>query len=317
MDNRKEIYDKLKDKYQNLEFDSRYEGLLKLASPFYTIFKKNPTNFIGNIPEDGVLLFISNHSNVYDSLVCNYVFRDYKYFVLAGNEPRNEFSGKSFLAHGVYWLDRSDYFDRKNACNFIYDTLKLGGNIALSPEGIWCLNPYKLSLRMGRGTFESCIKASSYQKIYIVPLIINYNYFYDCIFKKYRVKSVDTTICNSILVNDKMDSITLTNQIQDLFWTIKWYYVEKEAMESKKSILIPGSSNEYVFKREEQSIFEWERFTDSLRSQYKLDWEKEKTYEILSREEKLQIEMEKILNVNTHQGYTEPISPDKKLCKKM
>ena len=148
---------------------------------------------------------------------------------------------------------------------------------------------------MGRGTFESCIKASSYQKIYIVPLIINYNYVYDCIFKKYRVKSVDTTICNSILINDKMDSITLTNQIQDLFWTIKWYYVEKEAMESKKSILISGSSNGYVFKRKEQSIFEWERFTDSLRSQYKLDWEKEKTYEILSREEKLQIEMEKII----------------------
>ena len=66
-------------------------------------------------------------------------------------------------------------------------------------------------------------------------------------------------------------------------------------MESNKSILIPGSSNEYVFKREEQSIFEWERFTDSLKSQYELDWEKEKTYEILSREEKLQIEMEKII----------------------
>ena len=317
MDNRKEIYENLKGKYQNLEFDSRYEGLLRLASPFYTKFKKNPTNFIGNIPDDGVLLFISNHSNVYDSLVCNYVFKDYKYFVLAGNEPRNTLSGKSFLAHGVYWLDRADKIDRMNACNFIYDTLKLGGNVALSPEGIWCLNPYKLSLRMGKGTFESCIKASSYQKIYIVPLIINYNYGYDCIFKKYRVKSVDTTICNSILVNNKMNSITLTNQIQDLFWTIKWYYIEKEAMESNKSILIPGSSNEYVFKREDQSIFEWERFTNSLKSQYELDWEKEKTYEILSREEKLQIEMEKILNVNTHQGYTEPISHSKKLCKKM
>ena len=68
MDNRKEIYEKLKGKYQNLEFDSRYEGLLKLASPFYTRFKKNLTNFIGNIPEAGVLLFISNHSNVYDNV---------------------------------------------------------------------------------------------------------------------------------------------------------------------------------------------------------------------------------------------------------
>ncbi len=56
MDNRKEIYEKLKDKYPNLVWNSIYMPLLKVSAPVIRRFPID-ARFEEKLPEDGVLIF--------------------------------------------------------------------------------------------------------------------------------------------------------------------------------------------------------------------------------------------------------------------
>ena len=114
MDNRKEIYEKLKVKYPDLVWNSIYMSLLKV---FAQIIRRFPIDarFEEKLPEDGVLIFAQNHCNIYDSLILDKVMRGYDYFCFAGDEPRYTLSGKSFEAKGVVWVDRSDAKSRNDS----------------------------------------------------------------------------------------------------------------------------------------------------------------------------------------------------------
>ena len=144
-------------------------------------------------------------------------------------------------------------------------------------------------LHISRGLAKAAIAGAKYNKVYIVPIVTTYNYDKDD-----KVKSADVTLCRSILVTKDMDDKTLTEYLEDIMWTVKWNQMEKMARESADTIPYEfEGTTYYLYKREEETALKWKRHTDKLKSQLKyLDWDKEHEYEIKTKEQKLQEEME-------------------------
>lgn len=293
MEKRKEIYKELHAKYPNFEWDPKYMPLLNIASKLIKYFPVE-TTFQSKIPQDGALFFLENHLNFYDSLVFDTALKDYEHFVLAGDEPRGTIQGLSFLAKGVIWVNRDDKEDKKSASKTLTDVLSSGQNIVECPEGRWCLSQNKILLNISRGTMKNAIEASKNSKVYIVPVLINYNYFKNTAV----VKSANVDVCTPILVSPDMDYIELHEKITEIMWTTRWAQLEENAQKSKKSIRIIGTENEYVFRRDDESIEKWEEKVKKLKKQYKTDWNKEEKYEIKSEAQKLQEEMDKYIRPN-------------------
>lgn len=290
---RKEIYKELHTKYPNFEWEPKYMILLNIASKFIKYFPVE-TKFQSEIPQDGALFFLENHLNFYDSLVFDAALKGYNHFVLAGDEPRGTIQGLSFLAKGVIWVNRDDKEEKKLASKTLTEVLASGQNIVECPEGKWCLSQNKILLNISRGTMKNAIEASKFSKVYIVPVLLNYNYLKNTAI----VKSANVEVCTPILVDPNMNYLDLHEKISEIMWTTRWLQLEENAKKSRESIRITGTENEYVFKREKESIELWEEKVKKLKNQYKIDWDKEETYEIKSKAQQLQEEMEPYIRPN-------------------
>ena len=293
MEKRKELYEKLHNKYPNFEWEPQYMPLLKISSKFIKYFPVH-TRFETELPEDGVLLFLENHLNYYDSLVFDAALKDYEHSVLAGDEPRGTIQGLSFVAKGVVWVSRDNKNSKILASNTLINVLSAGRHMVECSEGLWCLDEKKILLNLSWGTMKNAIEVSKKRKVYIVPVLIDYNYFGNSAF----VLSSDVDVRKPILITPDMDYMTLHENITEIMWTTRWLQLEENAKKSRKSIRILGSENEYVFRRDKESLKAWQKKINKLKSQYKTDWDKEASYEIKSEEQKLQEEMEKYIRPN-------------------
>ncbi len=290
---KKEKYEELHAKYSNIEWAPQYMPLLRIASKIIKPFPVKKS-FSSNLPNDGALFFWENHLNFYDSLVFDAALKKFEHFVLAGDEPRGTIQGLSFAAKGVIWVTRDDKASKRQAGNALIDLLSAGINIVECPEGKWCLSENKLLLNMSKGAAKSAIEASKYAKIYIVPVVINYNYFGNTAI----VKNANVDICDPILVSSNMDYNELHEKITEIMWTARWSQLESNAKKNKSSMRIEGDGSKYVFSREKESIDNWEKKIERLKKQYKIDWKKEELYELKTKEQLLQETMEKYINPN-------------------
>lgn len=297
---RKEIYEKLKDKYPDLVWNSMYMSLLKVFAPIIRRFPID-ARFEEKLPEDSVLIFAQNHCNIYDSLVLDKVMKGYDYFCFAGDEPRYTLSGKSFEAKGVVWVDRSDAKSRNDSKIVLEELAKEGFNLSTCPEGTWCLDLRELILTIPYGVSKIAINASKEVKLYIVPVVTDYNYLGNT----NKVIDAITTVCKPIRVTPDMDYKKLNELLTDTLWTARWLQLEERAAKSDETIRIDSiydddCTNHYVFKRENYSVSDWEEHVCSLESQYKVDWNVELGYRFKTKErleqEEVEADLEKIKN---------------------
>ena len=75
----KENYLELKEIYPDFVWKPQFMKVLNVVSPFIRRFPLN-IDYSSEIPQDGACVFISNHTNFYDSLVCNETLKSQKYF---------------------------------------------------------------------------------------------------------------------------------------------------------------------------------------------------------------------------------------------
>ena len=192
------------------------------------------------------------------------------------------------------WVDRDNPASRQKSSEWVRDTLSKGTSIGLSPEGIWCLEDNKLALHFGYGLVKSIIEASKSNKVYIVPVVIDYNYK-----TINKIKSADVKVCPSLLITKDMDYKSLTSRLEDIFWTERWNQIEENAKQDPHSKKITIANEDYyVSPRTTLSKDDWDRHLAYSKAQYKLDWEKETQYELQTKEQKLQKEMEPIIRPN-------------------
>ena len=111
---------------------------------------------------------------------------------------------------------------------------------------------------------------------------------------KDKVTGADVTLGKSILVNKDMNDKELTEYLEDVMWTVKWNQMEKAAQNSKDTVPYRFEDKTYyLYSREEETADKWKKHTDKLRAQFKMvNWEEEQKYEIKTKEQKLQEEME-------------------------
>lgn len=285
---RKKIFKELCKNNDNLVWKPQYIPLMKTAFAFLRNFKVN-IQLEEELPKDGVFIFVQNHSNFYDSMIIEKVIKDDFYCCFASDEPRGTIQGVGFEATGVVWVDRNDKESRKRASQTLIELLKNNCNLSWCPEGLWCLSENKLLLHISRGLAKAAIAGAEYNKVYIVPIVTTYNYD-----NNDKVKNADVTLCKSILVTKDMDAQWLTEYLEDVMWTEKWNQMEKNAQKSKNTIPYEFDGRTYyLYPKEEETTAKWEKHIDKLKSQFKIaDWDKELEYEIKTKEQRLQEEME-------------------------
>ena len=285
---RKKVFKKLCEHNDNLVWHSRYIPLMRMVFPFLRNFKVNIQKE-EELPRDGVLIIMQNHCNFYDSMVLEKAMKDNFYCCFASDEPRGTIQGWGFEATGVVWVNRNDKESRVKASQTLVELLKNGCNLSWCPEGLWCLKDNKLLLHISRGLAKAAIAGAEYNKVYIVPLVTTYEYD-----DNDKVKRAEVTLGKSVLVTKDMDDKKLTEQLEDIMWTIKWNQMEKIAAESENTIPYEFEGHTYhLYQREKETPDKWKKHTEKLRSQLKnLDWNKEGEYEIKTKEQKLQEEME-------------------------
>ena len=285
---RKKIFKQLCEHNDNLVWKPQYIPLLKAVFPFLRNFKVN-IHKEEELPNDGVFIFIQNHSNFYDSMILEKVIRNEFYCCFASDEPRGTIQGMGFEATGVVWIDRNSKESRLKASKTLVELLKNNCNLSWCPEGLWCLSDNKLLLHISRGLAKAAIAGAKYNKVYIVPIVTTYDYD-----ENDKVKKAEVNLCKSISVTEQMNDKTLTEYLEDIMWTVKWNQMEKIARESKDTVPYEfEGTTYYLYSREQETAKKWKKHTDKLRSQLKnLDWSKEGQYEIKTKEQKLQEEME-------------------------
>ncbi len=285
---RKKIFKEISKYDNNLVWKPQYIPLMKTVFPFLRNFKVNIEKE-EELPNDGVFIFTQNHSNFYDSMILEKVLKKQFYCCFASDEPRGTIQGWGFEATGVVWVNRNNKESRVKASQTLIELLKNNCNLSWCPEGLWCLSDNKLLLHIAHGLAKAAIAGAKYNKVYIVPIVTTYQYNDDD-----KVIGADVTMCKSILVKDDMDSKVLTEYLEDIMWTVKWNQMEKIARESKDTVPYEfEGTTYYLYRREEETADKWKRHTDKLRSKLKnIDWSKEGQYEIKTKEQKLQEEME-------------------------
>lgn len=285
---RKKIFKKLCKNNDNLVWKPQYIPLMRTVFPFLRNFKVDIQKE-EELPNDGVLIIMQNHCNFYDSIVLEKVMKNNFYCCFASDEPRGTIQGMGFEATGVVWVNRNDKESRVKASQTLVELLKNHCNLSWCPEGLWCLSENKLLLHISRGLAKAAIAGAEYSNVYIVPLVTTYEYD-----NNDKVKRTIVTLGKSVLVNKDMDDIKLTEHLEDIMWTIKWHQMEKIAEESKDTIPYEFDGHTYyLYQREKETLAKWKKHVEKLKSQLKyLDWNKEGEYEIKTKEERLQEEME-------------------------
>ena len=264
-----------------------------------TFLLNNKPIYEEELPTDGVIIFPQNHCNSYDSIVTDYALRGTYYTCLASDEPRKTKEGTGFKAKGVVWLDRENDESKKRASEAEIELMERGCDFSYCPEGLWGIIPdnasHKLLLNISYGVARAAIEVAKTRKVYVVPLVVNYNYKGETGI----IKDVDINFGKSIVVDKNMSVEELTEIIEDAMWTGRWKQLERNAQNSNEAVhyeCLYGS--DYVFKREDQSEEKWESLVSNLMSHYKLiDREQEKKYEIKSRKQKEQEEVMRTLDL--------------------
>ena len=285
---RKKVFDKLGENYKDLVWKPQYVPLMRTVFPFLRNFKVN-IKYEEELPTDGVYIFLQNHCNFYDSMIIEKALRGHYYCCFASDEPRGTIQGMGFEATGVVWLKRDSKESRKQASKALIDLLKNNCNLSWCPEGLWGLSENKLLLHLSRGLAKAAIAGSNYNKVYIVPVITNYNYKDNS-----KVESADVTICKSILVDKTMDDKELTEYLEDVIWTERWNQMEEAAKRSNLTIPYDFEGETYyLYPKDIETKEKWDKHIEKLKAQLTLvDWEKEAQCEIKTKEQKLQEEME-------------------------
>ena len=306
---RKKIFKELEEKYTNIEWKPINTLIMVPGYIVYRIrmglkdkkllMRINKPKYEENFPTDGVIIFPQNHCNSYDSIVTDYALRGTYYTCLASDEPRKTKEGTGFKAKGVVWLNREDNESKMKASEAEIALMKKGCDFSYCPEGLWGVIPdnssHKLLLHISYGVARAAIEVSKKTKVYIVPLIVNYNYKGDTGI----IKDVDINFGKSIEVDKNMSVEELTEIIEDAMWTGRWKQLEQNAQNSKESVhyeCLYGSDR--VFKRDDQSKEKWDALVSNLLDQYKLiNWKQEKKYEIKSKAQKEQEEVMRTLDL--------------------
>ncbi|MBK9734621.1 MAG: 1-acyl-sn-glycerol-3-phosphate acyltransferase [Saprospiraceae bacterium] len=117
-------------------------------------------------PIDTPALYVGNHRSFTDPIVlCRYL----KGFVIAKAEVANyPIINKGAELTGVIWVNRNDKESRENSRNKLVETIQLGFNIIVYPEGT--VGKEKNTLPFRLGTF---IEAAS-NNIPVIPVAIEY-----------------------------------------------------------------------------------------------------------------------------------------------
>ena len=304
---RNEIFNKLEKKYPNLSWQPMLIPVMRVGFKFYLRFDVK-VNFEEMIPNDGVVIFPQNHCNFYDSMVAEKALRGNYYTCFASDEPRGTFQGSGFEALSVVWVNRDDKESRTMASECLLELLKNDCNLSWCPEGLWDLSDNKLLLHISRGLAKVAIEGSKYNKVYVMPMVTNYVYKDNST----KIERAEVDLCKAIRVNSNMDVIELTELIEDTMWTKRWEQLERNANNSKNSRhyeCLYGS--EYVFDRNKLSKQDWNNFIYKLKSQFALDWEKEMNYEIKSKVQKEQEEVERTLSLIELKHFSEMLQKEK------
>lgn len=277
------------EKHENFIHKPWAMPLLIVSSYFIRRFKTR-VSFEEAPPTDGAVIFVLNHQNFYDSLVAGYALdKRYRFTCLAGDEPRGTLQGLSFEARGVVWIDRSDPNSRKASTETLLALLHEGLYIGWSPEGTWNTSENRLMLPLAGGMARVAIEASKTAKVYMVPVMIDYQYKED----SYKVKRASVRVCKAIPVSPDMHPKELTETVETVCWTTRWEQMEARM---RQTPCCKKCGEAYLYLREKVSREKWKWFVDKLHGQYKTDWTVEESYHIVTPEERLQMEMQKYIN---------------------
>lgn len=286
---RRKLLMRIQSEHSNFTYKPWAMPILKVSSFFLRTFKTDVV-FEEQLPTDGSIIFSLNHQNFYDSLVAGYALDNKCCFTcLAGDEPRGKLSGLSFEARGVVWIDRSDPESRIAATETLLSLLKAGASIGWSPEGTWNTTENRLMLPLARGMARTAIEAARTTKVYIVPVCMDYLYKEN----SYKVKHASVRVCKAIQVLPEMRADELTENIETVCWTTRWFQME-ERMRRTPGCIVQGS--DHLYPRASISHGFWKWFVDKLHGQYKIDWAAEENYRITTPEERSQKAMQKYIN---------------------
>lgn len=257
----KKVYKELHATYPDFVWKPQYLPLLNIASK---VIKRFPVEvvFENNLPTDGVMIIIQNHSNFYDSLVFDEIYNGINYFCLASDEPRGKITGLSFEGKGIVWHRRGKTPEesKKNGEKTLktqIGLLKSGLNSSWCPEGTWNLSDNALMLNIAYGMSKAAIEVSKIRKTYIVPTIIEYDYNYETA----KISKATSTVCEAIEITPEMDYIEVTERITELYWTRRWIHLEEKAEKDiNNTFKIDRPGFNYVYIREEVNPKQWEEF---------------------------------------------------------
>lgn len=285
---RRDIYKELHQKNPNFVWRPWAWPIFLIASRFIRSFQTK-ASFESEIPRDGAVIIACNHQNFYDSLVCSAVIKKFHYLCFAGDEPRGTIRGLSFEARGAVWVDRSDPHSRDNASVLLTNAISRGLSVAWSPEGTWNTTENRLMLPISRGMAKIAIEAAKCTKVYIVPVVMDYQYKEN----SHKVKRASVRVCKAVSVSPKDTPEELTERLEIIFWTTRWEQIEAQMALSPYRI---PTEDGFVYPRARLSREKWRHFVDKLHSQYKCDWSAEESYAIKTQVQKDHTEIKRVLS---------------------
>ena len=287
MKERMAVYRQLHQVNTNLVWKPFAVPLLRIATPFICNFKVD-VSFEEALPLDGGLVFAQNHLNFFDSLVFDKAMKGKKYYCLAGDEPKGTIQGLSFEAKGTVWIARNS-IDSRNAAKITLERLlEKGQNLSWVPEGTWNTTENRLMLPISRGMAQVAITSAQKAKVYIVPVVVDYQYKEG----SHKVKRASVQVCKAVQVSAADTPEELTERLETIFWTTRWKQIEAQMALSPYRI---QTENGYVYPRARLSREKWQHFVEKLHSQYKCDWSAEESYAIKTQVQKDHAEIARVL----------------------
>lgn len=176
----------------------------------YNLSVEGRVNYINNKP----VIFAVNHSNVHDVPTVSEVIGDH-YYLLAGDEVKNDFNGFLFNCNGVVWVDRSDKKSTAQSKQELIKLLKHGINVLIFIEGTWNRTESNLMLPCKWGV----VQISKETGCPIIPIAL-----------EYPIREYPNCYANigmPISFNQHDDLFESITKLRDEIATLRWLIWEK------------------------------------------------------------------------------------------
>lgn len=180
-------------------------------------------------------IFVVNHSNVHDVPTVSEIVNEH-FYLLAGDEVKNDLSGFLFNLNGVVWVDRKDKKSMNISKEKLIELLNKGVNILLFPEGTWNRTE-KIMLPLHWGVID----IAKITGCPIVPVVMEYSLdnYPEC----YSKIGEPIIIGNNYEINGEMQPEIMTDNekksnaiefVRDSMASLRWYIWEEIYNDNKR-----------------------------------------------------------------------------------